>query len=48
MNLPANQTKYGWMEVANFTIDNWNYDCRIMYGTKLNENLLLLKDLLEP
>ena len=30
MSLIANQTKYGKIKVANFTIDQWNHGCRIM------------------
>ena len=30
MNLIVNQTKYGWIKVVNFTIDQLNRGCRIM------------------
>ena len=51
-SLIANQTKYGLTKVASFTIDQWNYVYKIMIKRCIQhitkENLLLLKDLLEP
>ena len=38
--------EYGWINIVNFTIDQWNHFCRTM--KEMKENLLLLKDLLEP
>ena len=54
MNLVANQTKYGWVDKAskfyNRSMKSWLEKNTIeMYSIhKTKENLLLLKDLLEP
>ena len=51
-NLIANQIKYGLIKAANFTIDQWNHDQKKMTQKYIKhimkENLLLLKDSLEP
>ena len=30
MNLDTQQTKYGWIDVVSFTIDQWNHGYKIM------------------
>ena len=30
MSLIANQTIYGWIKGIDFTVDQWNHDCKIM------------------
>ena len=50
MNQAANQTKYGLIKVANFTIDQLNLGYKIIIQKRIQHitkgNLLLLKDLL--
>ena len=52
MNQAASQTKYGQMKVTSFIIDQLNHVCRIIVQKRVQyitkENMLLLKDLLEP
>ena len=52
MNQNANQVKYGLKKAVSFTIDQLNYFCRIITQKciqhVMEENLLFLKDLLEP
>ena len=51
MSLDVNQTKYGRIKAANFTIDQQNQGCNIMIYKCIQhimkETLLLMKDLLE-
>ena len=52
MSLITNQTKHGWMKVKNVTIDQCHHGYKIMIQKCIQhiikENLLFLKDLLEP
>ena len=52
MNQTTNQIKYRQIKAMNLTIDQWNHGQKKMLQEcirhKMNENLLLLKDLLEP
>ena len=51
MTLIGDQTKYGEIKVAEFTIGQWNYGYRIMVQKciqhKMKKSLLFLKDVLE-
>ena len=50
INVIANQTKYGKIKTANFTIDQWNHGCRVMIWKFIQHamigNLLFLEDVL--
>ena len=52
MNQNANQIKYGQIKATNFTIDQQNHGQKKMTQKciqhMVKENLLLLKDFLEP
>ena len=49
MSLISNQTKYGRINGANCTTDQWNENNDMeRYSTHNEGNLLFLKDFLEP